>query len=98
MKRKQNSFELDDEMFNPIPNYEQATPINKTKLKSMTLLDKLEQLIKLSRGCRFDDKFFKRHKTLIESTAADLELTTEETVIHFRLRKLRKHARNDGIL
>ena len=81
MKRKQNSFELDDEMFNPIPNYEQATPINKTKLKSMTLLDKLEQLIKLSRGCRFDDKFFKRHKTLIESTAADLELTTEETVM-----------------
>ena len=81
MKRKQNSFELDDEMFNPISNYEQATPINKTKLKSMTLLDKLEQLIKLSRGCRFDDKFFKRHKTLIESTAADLELTTEETVM-----------------
>ena len=81
MRRKKNSFEMSDEMFNPIPVYEQATPINKTKLKSMTLLDKLEQLIQLARGCRFEDKFFKRHKSLIESTAADLELTTEETVM-----------------
>ena len=81
MKRKQDSFELDDEVFNPIPYYAQATPVSKAKLKSMSLLDKLEQLIQLAVGSRLEDKFFKRHKSLIESTAADLELTPEETVM-----------------
>ena len=81
MKRKQDSIELDDEMFNPIPYYAQATPVSKAKLKSMSLLDKLEQLIQLAVGSRLEDKFFKRHKSLIESTAADLELTPEETVM-----------------
>jgi hypothetical protein len=81
MKRKQDSSELDDEMFNPIPYYAQATPVSKTKLKNMNLLDKLEQLIQLARDSRFEDNFFKRHKSLIESTAADLELTPEETVM-----------------
>ena len=81
MKRKQDSLELDDEMFNPIPYYAQVTPVNKTTLKSMKLLDKLERLLQLARGSRFEDKFFKRHKSLIESTAADLELTPEETVM-----------------
>ena len=81
MKKKQDSFELDDEMFNPNPYYAQATPVSKTKLKSMSLLDKLEQLIQLARDSRFEDNFFKRHKSLIESTAADLELTPEETVM-----------------
>jgi len=80
MKKKQNSFEMcDDTVF--APTYVQATPINKTQLKSMTLLDKLEQLIQLARGCMFDDKFFKRHKTLIESVATNLELTPEEAVM-----------------
>ena len=81
MKRKQDSIELDDEMFNPIPYYAQVTPVSKAKLKSMSLLDKLEQLIQLAVGSRLEDKFFKRHKSLIESTAADLELTPEETVM-----------------
>lgn len=81
MKRKQDSFELDDEMFNPIPYYAQATPVSKTKLKSMSLLDKLEQLIELAVGSRIEDKFFKRHKSLIESVAADLEVTPEEAVM-----------------
>ena len=81
MKRKQVPTSLDEDVFNPIPYYAQATPVNKTKLKSMSLLDKLEQLIQLARGCRFEDKFFKLHKSLIESTAADLELTPEETVM-----------------
>lgn len=81
MKRKQVPTALDEDVFNPIPYYAQATPVNKTKLKSMSLLDKLEQLIQLARGCRFEDKFFKLHKSLIESTAADLELTPEETVM-----------------
>lgn len=81
MKRKQVPTALDEDVFNPIPYYAQATPVNKTKLKSMSLLDKLEQLIQLARGSRFEDKFFKLHKSLIESTAADLELTPEETVM-----------------
>ena len=81
MKRKQDPFELDDEMLIPTPYYAQVAPVNKTVLKSMTLLDKLERLIQLARDCRFEDKFFKRHKSLIESTAADLELTPEETVM-----------------
>ena len=81
MKKKQDSFELDDEMFNPIPYYAQAIPVSKAKLKNMSLLDKLEQLIQLARDSRFEDNFFKRHKSLIESTAADLELTPEETVM-----------------
>ena len=79
MKRKQDSFELDDTMFTP--NYVQVTPVNKTQLKSMTLLDKLEKLIELTKGCMLEDKFFKRHKTLIESVASDLELTPEEAVM-----------------
>ena len=35
MKSKQDSFELDNEVFNTIPYYAQATPVSKTKLKSM---------------------------------------------------------------
>ena len=81
MKRKQDSFELDDEMFDPIPKYAQVTPVNKTMLKSMTLLDKLERLIQLAQGCRLEDKFFKRHKSLIESVASDLKVTPEEAVM-----------------
>jgi hypothetical protein len=81
MKKKQDSFELNDEMFSPIPKYAQVTPVNKTMLKSMTLLDKLERLIELAQGCRLEDKFFKRHKSLIESVAADLEVTPEEAVM-----------------
>ena len=81
MKRKQVPAALDEDVFNPIPYYAQATPVNKTTLKSMTLLDKLEKLIQLARGCRLDDNFFKRHKALIESTATDLELTPEEAVL-----------------
>lgn len=81
MKRKQDSFELNDDVFNPIPKYAQVAPVNKTMLKSMTLLDKLERLIELAQGCRLEDKFFKRHKSLIESVAADLEVTPEEAVM-----------------
>lgn len=75
----QDPFELDDTVFTP--NYAQATPISKTQLKSMTLLDKLEKLIRLAQGCMMEDKFFKRHKALIESVAADLELTPVEAVM-----------------
>ena len=79
MKKMQHLFELDDTMFTP--TYAQVTPINKTTLKSMTLLDKLENLIRLAQGCMLEDKFFKRHKGLIESVATDLELTQNEAVL-----------------
>ena len=79
MKRKQDSFELEDTVFTP--TYAQVTPVNKTQLKNMKLLDKLEKLIELARGCMLEDKFFKRHKSLIESVASDLELTPEEAVM-----------------
>jgi hypothetical protein len=79
MKRKQDSFDYDEPVFTP--TYAQTIPVNKTKLKNMTLLDKLEQLICLAQGCMMDDKFFKRHKALIESVAADLELTPDEAVM-----------------
>ena len=81
MKRKQDSFELNNDVFNPIPKYAQVTPVNKTMLKSMNLLDKLERLIELAQGCKLEDKFFKRHKSLIESVASDLEVTPEEAVM-----------------
>ena len=79
MKKIQDSFDYDEPVFTP--TYAQTTPVNKTKLKNMTLLDKLEQLIRLAQGCMMEDKFFKRHKALIESVAADLELTPVEAVM-----------------
>ena len=79
MKKMQDPFDYDEPVFTP--TYAQTTPVNKTTLKNMTLLDKLEQLIQLAQGSRLEDKFFKRHKSLIESVAADLELTPEEAVM-----------------
>ena len=79
MKRNQDPFEYDEPVC--IPTYAQTTPFSKTMLKNMTLLDKLEQLIRLAQGCKMEDKFFKRHKALIESVAADLELTPVEAVM-----------------
>ncbi len=79
MKKMQDSFDYDEPVFTP--TYAQTTPVNKTKLKNMTLLDKLEQLISLTQGCMMEDKFFKRHKALIESVAVDLELTPVEAVM-----------------
>ena len=79
MKKMQDPFDYDEPVFTP--TYAQTTPVNKTTLKNMTLLDKLEQLICLAQGCMMEDKFFKRHKALIESVAADLELTPDEAVM-----------------
>lgn len=78
-KKQQPEFNLDD--FGPFPVYQSVIPLKKTKLKSMTLLDKLEELIKLAEGCRLEDAFFKRHEALITSVATDLELTPTETVM-----------------
>ena len=79
MNKRNNPFELNDSVFDP--TYVKVTPISKTKLKSMTLLDKLENLIRLVHGCRLDDKFFKLHKALVESVAVDLELAPIEAVM-----------------
>lgn len=79
MKKMQDPFDYDEPVFTP--TYAQDAPVNKTTLKSMTLLDKLEKLIRLAQGCMMEDKFFKRHKALIESVATDLELTPVEAVM-----------------
>lgn len=79
MNKRNDPFELNDSVFDPI--YVKVAPISKTNLKSMTLLDKLENLIRLTHGCRLDDKFFKLHKALVESVAIDLELTPIEAVM-----------------
>lgn len=59
----------------------QEKPLNKTQLKSMTLLDKLEHLIELTQSCGLDNTFFKIHKLLIESVANELVITPVQTVL-----------------
>jgi SpoVK/Ycf46/Vps4 family AAA+-type ATPase len=59
----------------------QEKPLNKTQLKSMTLLDKLEHLIELTKSCGLDNTFFKIHKLLIESVANELVITPVQTVL-----------------
>lgn len=82
-KRKQHSdFNDLDLGENPFAmNYQVTEPFKKATLAKMTLLDKLEQLIHVARGCMLADDFFIRHKALVESVAADLELTPEEAVM-----------------
>ena len=48
---------------------------------SMTLLDKLEKLIDLARGCELKNEFFLIHHELIQSVADELQLTTMQTVL-----------------
>ena len=79
MNNDQDLFDMDDNVFTP--NYVQTAPVTKAKLKTMTLLDKLERLIQLAQGCQLDAKFFKRHEALITSVASDLELQPVEAVM-----------------
>ena len=78
MKSIDDEFDFENLEF---PDYVTITPLGKTKLRRMSLLDKLEMLIRVAKGCQFDDALFKRHKTLIESVAADLELKPAEVVM-----------------
>lgn len=56
-------------------------PLSKSKLKNMSLLDKLEQLIEVSENCQLNDEFFNFHKNLIQSVADDLVLTPKQAVL-----------------
>ena len=78
MKRLQDPF--GDDTLEDTPAYAKTAPISKAKLKRMSLLDKLEALIRVASGCHFDDAFFASHKALIESVAADLEIKPEEAI------------------
>jgi len=78
---KRDEYDIDLEPISRTPKYLNATPISKTRLKKMSLLDKLDTLVELANDCMLDDKFFTRHKDLIASTAADTELTPEEVVM-----------------
>ncbi len=83
MRRRPSSDFLYDDDFDDDTNEKntQEKPLNKTQLKSMTLLDKLEHLIELTKSCGLDNTFFKTHKLLIESVANELVITPVQTVL-----------------
>ena len=84
MRRRPSSDFLYDDDFDGDTTQEKNTqemPLNKTQLKSMTLLDKLEHLIELTKSCGLDNTFFKSHKLLIESVANELVITPVQTVL-----------------
>ena len=83
MRRRPSSDFLYDDDFDGDTNEKntQEKPLNKTQLKSMTLLDKLEHLIELTKSCGLDNTFFKTHKLLIESVANELVITPVQTVL-----------------
>lgn len=83
MRRRPSSDFLYDDDFDDDTHEKntQEKPLNKTQLKSMTLLDKLEHLIELTKSCGLDNTFFKIHKLLIESVANELVITPVQTVL-----------------
>lgn len=83
MRRRPSSDFLYDDDFDGDTQEKntQEMPLNKTQLKSMTLLDKLEHLIELTKSCGLDNTFFKSHKLLIESVANELVITPVQTVL-----------------
>ena len=83
MRRRPSSDFLYDDDFDGDTQEKntQEMPLNKTQLKSMTLLDKLEHLIELTKSCGLDNTFFKIHKLLIESVANELVITPVQTVL-----------------
>ena len=82
MKRKPLAIPLDDDSIEDTnDNTQQEKPLSKAQLKSMTLLDKLEQLIELTKRNRFTDSFFKTHQLLIESVANELIVNPIQAVL-----------------
>ena len=70
MKRKQVPAALDEDVFNPIPYDAQVAPVNKTTLKSMTLLDKLEKLsIVAQKNKGKISAFIPKHPSILEAIA-----------------------------
>ena len=84
MSRKKQHHDEFADMFDDVPNekhYRLVDPLAKATLAKMTLLDKLEQLVALARGCSFDDEFFEIHADHIQSVADDLQLTPRQVVL-----------------
>ena len=82
-RKKQHPNDFNDmfDDFNSSKQYQTTEPLSKTTLANMTLLDKLEQLVALARGCGFSDEFFAMHAEHIQSVADDLQLTPSQTVL-----------------
>lgn len=55
--------------------------ISKKELKLMSLLDKMEQLIELTKNCTLSNEFFKENKLLIQSVADDLQISPVQAVM-----------------
>lgn len=55
--------------------------VTESELKQMKLLDKLELLIDVTKGCHLKDEFFNHNKPLIQSVADDLQLTPGQAVL-----------------
>ena len=78
---QKQSKDLDYNDFELKPLYLTTPPLTKKALKSMSLLDEFEQLIKLAENCGLNDDFFQIHHNLIQSLADKLELPPAETVM-----------------
>ena len=74
MKRKPIVHNFDD-------SNDEVKTFSTAQLKTMTLLDRLEQLIEVSEDCGLDEDFFNQHADLIQSVADDLILTPKQTVL-----------------
>lgn len=68
---------FDDEPSEP----SHSQPLTHSELKQMSLLDKLERLIEVTRGCKLSDHYLKQHRQLIQSVADDLQLTPAQAVM-----------------
>lgn len=79
MKRKPQVPNFDDDMFEGID--EIPEPLNKSQLKTMTLLDRMESLIDVAENCALRKEFFEFHQELIQSVADDLIVTPEQAVL-----------------
>lgn len=79
MRRKPTAPEFSGDSFDASEN--NVKPLNKSQLKTMSLLDRLEKLIDVSENCGLNEEFFKFHTDLIQSVANDLILTPEQTVL-----------------
>ena len=71
-----------DDYFEDEPNEpSHSQPLTQAEIQQMTLLDKLEKLIEVTRGCKLSDHYLKQHGQLIQSVADDLQLTPVQAVM-----------------
>ncbi|MBR4392137.1 MAG: AAA family ATPase [Bacteroidales bacterium] len=80
-----NDFEDDFDCFDNVPNdsvnTQSVLPLSQAALLHMTLLDKLEELIKITRGCELKPECLEQNKELIQSIADELKLTPSQVIM-----------------